>query len=59
MGLTGLAALGVVAVAVVLVVRGWDVRLVLLAAALVIAATAGPSHPAPAGPASWLHPQGC
>lgn len=41
MGFAGFAALVVVAAAVVLVVRGWDVRLVLLAAALAIAAFAG------------------
>ncbi|HJZ54117.1 MAG TPA: Na+/H+ antiporter NhaC family protein, partial [Gemmataceae bacterium] len=41
MGFTGLVALAVVGVAVVLVVRGWDVRLVLLSAALLIAADAG------------------
>jgi DcuC family C4-dicarboxylate transporter len=41
MGFAGFAALAVVAAAIVLVVRGWDVRLVLLASALVIAAAAG------------------
>ena len=41
MGLAGFAALIVVAVAIVLIVRGWDVRLVLVAAALVIGAAAG------------------
>ena len=46
MALTGLAALAVVAVAVVLVVRGWDVRLVLVAAALLIAAVSGLDRPA-------------
>src|SRR5207253_1605521 len=52
MGLTGLAALLIVAVAVVLVVRGWDVRLVLLAAALLIAGTAGLTKTAH----DWHHP---
>ena len=41
MGFAGFAALVVVVAAVVLVVRGWDVRLVLLAAALAIGAAAG------------------
>ena len=41
MGFAGFAALVVVVAAIVLVVRGWDVRLVLLSAALVIAAAAG------------------
>ena len=40
MSLAGVLALVVVALAIVLVVKGWDVRLVLLAAALVIASTA-------------------
>jgi DcuC family C4-dicarboxylate transporter len=52
MGLTGLAALAIVTVAVVLVVRGWDVRLVLLAAALLIAGIAGFSRT----PADWYQP---
>ena len=41
MGFAGFAALVVVVAAIVLIVRGWDVRLVLLSAALVIAAAAG------------------
>lgn len=41
MTFAGLLALVVVVAAVALVVRGWDVRLVLLAAALVIAGAAG------------------
>ena len=41
MGLTGVVALAAVAAAVVLIVRGWDVRLVLLAAALAIAGSSG------------------
>ena len=41
MTFTGLLALVLVVVAVALVVRGWDVRLVLLIAALVIAGAAG------------------
>src|SRR5262245_11274378 len=41
MGFAGFAALAVVVAAVVLVVRGWDVRLVLLAAAVTISAFAG------------------
>ena len=41
MGFAGVLAVFVVVGAVVLVVKGWDVRLVLLAAALVIATAAG------------------
>lgn len=41
MTFTGLAALLLVILAIALVVRGWDVRLVLLAAALLIAGLAG------------------
>ena len=41
MGFAGFAALIVVVAAVVLIVRGWDVRLVLLASALVIGTMAG------------------
>ncbi len=41
MGFAGVLAVFVVAGAIVLVVKGWDVRLVLLAAALVIATAAG------------------
>jgi DcuC family C4-dicarboxylate transporter len=41
MGFAGFAALIVVIAVIVLVVRGWDVRLVLLAASLLIAALAG------------------
>ena len=41
MGFAGFAALAVVVAAVVLVVRGWDVRLVLLVAALIVAAMSG------------------
>ncbi|MDB5306259.1 MAG: dcuD [Gemmataceae bacterium] len=41
MGLAGWVAVAVAVVAVVLVVRGWDVRLVLLSASLVIASAAG------------------
>jgi DcuC family C4-dicarboxylate transporter len=41
MGLSALVAMAVVVAAVVLVVRGWDVRLVLLAAALAIGALSG------------------
>src|SRR5262245_10066235 len=41
MGFAGFVALAVLVAAVVLIVRGWDVRLVLLAAALTIAACAG------------------
>ena len=41
MGFAGVIAIGVVAMAIALVARGWDVRLVLLSAALVIAAVAG------------------
>ncbi len=41
MGFAGFAALLVVVAAIVLVVRGWDVRLVLLVAALIIAAMSG------------------
>ena len=41
MGLPGVIAAAVIVAAVVLVVRGWDVRLVLLAAALAIAAGSG------------------
>src|SRR5262245_62928222 len=41
MGFAGFAALVVVVAAIVLVVRGWDVRLVLLVAALTIGAAAG------------------
>src|SRR5262249_29625123 len=41
MGFAGFAALVVVAGAVVLVVRGWDVRLVLLAAAVSMACASG------------------
>src|SRR5262249_4087166 len=44
MGLLSLATLVVVVAAVVLVVRGWDVRLVLLASALLIALAAGVGH---------------
>ncbi len=51
MGFTSLAAVAVVVAAVVLVVRGWDVRLVLLAAALVIALAAGAGR----GP-EWYRP---
>ena len=52
MGITGLAALIAVAGAVVLVVRGWDVRLVLLATALAIAGFAGIER----DPAHWSDP---
>jgi DcuC family C4-dicarboxylate transporter len=52
MGLTGLVALTIVALAVVLVVRGWDVRLVLLAAALTVAAFASLDRT----PAAWSGP---
>ena len=41
MDLSSLAALVVVVVAVGLVVRGWDVRLVLLGAALLLAGMTG------------------
>jgi C4-dicarboxylate transporter, DcuC family len=41
MGFAGFAALVVAAMAVALIVRGWDVRLVLLASALAIGAMAG------------------
>src|SRR6478736_5868958 len=41
MGFAGFVALIVVGGAIVLIVRGWDVRLVLLSAALVIGAAAG------------------
>ena len=41
MALASLAAIAVVVVAIALVVRGWDVRLVLLSAALLLAAVAG------------------
>src|SRR5690242_16233381 len=41
MGFEAIAALAVTACAIVLVVRGWDVRLVLLAAALGIAGLSG------------------
>ncbi|MFM8271781.1 MAG: hypothetical protein ACKODX_05540, partial [Gemmata sp.] len=41
MGFAGVLAVFVVAAAIVLVVKGWDVRLVLLAAALVIGGVAG------------------
>jgi DcuC family C4-dicarboxylate transporter len=44
MGLTGLAAVVVVVVAVMLIVRGWDVRLVLLGAALAVAGATGSHH---------------
>ena len=44
MGLTGLAAAVVVVGAVVLIVRGWDVRLVLLVAAFAIAGATGSEH---------------
>jgi DcuC family C4-dicarboxylate transporter len=40
MGFAGFAALAIVAAAIVLVIRGWDVRLVLLAAALAISGMA-------------------
>lgn len=52
MGLTALFALAVAVGAVVLVVRGWDVRLVLLAAALFIAAGSGLNEE----PANWYRP---
>ncbi len=52
MGLTSLAALVVVAGVVVMVVRGWDVRLVLLAAALTIAGLAGLDR----APDQWADP---
>jgi DcuC family C4-dicarboxylate transporter len=41
MGFAGFAALVVVVVAIMQIVRGWDVRLVLLAAAVIIGAMAG------------------
>ena len=41
MGYAGYVALVVVGGAIVLVVRGWDVRLVLLSAALLIGLAAG------------------
>lgn len=41
MGFAGFAALVIIALAVTLVIRGWDVRLVLLSAALAISAAAG------------------
>ncbi|MBX9584832.1 MAG: hypothetical protein K2X87_31395 [Gemmataceae bacterium] len=49
MGLAGVVAVAVGAAAVVLVVRGWDVRLVLLGAALLIAGAtaAAAGHPGP------------
>ena len=43
MTLTGLVAAAVVVAAIVLVVKGWDVRLVLLTAALALAAVSGKS----------------
>src|SRR5437763_3176556 len=52
MELTGLFAVAVAVGAVVLVVRGWDVRLVLLAAALAIAGFAGIDR----DPAHWADP---
>jgi DcuC family C4-dicarboxylate transporter len=52
MELTGLFALAVAVGAVVLVVRGWDVRLVLLAAALLIAAGSSFNEE----PANWYKP---
>jgi DcuC family C4-dicarboxylate transporter len=52
MGLMDLFALAVAVGAVVLVVRGWDVRLVLLAAALFIAAGSGFNEP----PEHWYKP---
>jgi DcuC family C4-dicarboxylate transporter len=50
MGLAGVAALALMAVAIVLIVRGWDVRLVLLAAALAIAAVSGLNSDNPLAP---------
>jgi DcuC family C4-dicarboxylate transporter len=44
MGLTGLVAVFVVVAAVALIVRGWDVRLVLLGAAFAVAGFAGSEH---------------
>jgi DcuC family C4-dicarboxylate transporter len=52
MGLTGLFAVAVAVGAVVLVVRGWDVRLVLLAAAILVAAGSAFDQP----PALWYKP---
>ncbi len=45
MEFAGFAALAVIAFAILLVIRGWDVRLVLLVAALTIAAAAGDVAP--------------
>lgn len=46
MGFAGFAALAVIALAVRMVVKGWDVRLVLLVAAILIAVGAGIDAPA-------------
>ncbi|WP_439628032.1 C4-dicarboxylate transporter DcuC [Gemmata sp.] len=45
MGFAGFAALAVIALAVLMVVKGWDVRLVLLVAAILIAVGAGIAAP--------------